>query len=46
MTDRPNFLEIRDTDEANKVDLDIYRLERFSESRSAWLFVRRATRRD
>lgn len=46
MVNERNFLEIRDTEEANKVDLNLYRLERFSESRSAWLFVRRATRRD
>lgn len=37
-----NFLELKDVDEANAVDLSVFRFERFSESRNAWLFVRRS----
>jgi len=35
------FLEIQSTDEANDVDISKYRLERYSETRGAWLFVKR-----
>lgn len=38
---KKNFLEVKGTDEANEVDLTIFRLEKYSESRDAWLFVRR-----
>lgn len=37
----PNFLQCFTVEEANKVDLKKYRFERFSETRSAWLFVKR-----
>ena len=39
---RQMFLEIGSTEDANKVDMRVYRLERFSESRNAWLFVLRS----
>jgi hypothetical protein len=35
------FLEVSDTDKANRVDMTVYRLERFSDTKNAWLFVRR-----
>jgi len=35
------FLEVSDTDKANRVDMTLYRLERFSDTKNAWLFVRR-----
>jgi len=35
------FKEVSDTNEANKVDLTIYRIERFSDTKNAWIFVRR-----
>ena len=35
------FLEISDTEKANKIDMTVYRLERFSDTKNAWLFVRR-----
>lgn len=36
----PNFLEVVDMVEANKVDMEIYRFERFSESKG-YIFVKR-----
>lgn len=36
-----NFLVVYSTDDANKIDLSIYRPERYSKSRDAWLFVKR-----
>ena len=41
MTKDDNFLEIADVNEANKVDLTIYRLERFSETKGCYIFVKR-----
>lgn len=38
------FLEIESTEEANQVNMRDYRLERWSETRGAWLFVRRGGR--
>jgi len=35
------FLEVCDTKAANEVDLSIYRIERFSDTKNAWIFVRR-----
>jgi len=35
------FLEVCDTREANEVDLSIYRIERFSDTKNSWIFVRR-----
>jgi len=39
--EKKQFLEIHDTEEANTVDQETYRLEKYSESRDAWLFVKR-----
>ncbi|MHC4950487.1 MAG: hypothetical protein ACYTEU_05800 [Planctomycetota bacterium] len=36
-----NFLEIKDVDVANKVDLKVYSFIRFSESRNAYIFKKR-----
>lgn len=41
MEKQPMLLEIVDTVEASNVDFNMYRLERFSETRNAWLFVKR-----
>jgi hypothetical protein len=40
----PTFLEVSDTDKANKVDLTVYRLERFSDTKNAWIFAKRRTK--
>jgi hypothetical protein len=40
----PMFMEVSDTDRANNVEMSIYRLERFSDTKNAWLFVRRRTK--
>ena len=37
----PNLLEIADTKEANKINLQVYKV-RFSDSRNAWMFQKRA----
>jgi len=37
-----NFMEIELVEDANKVNLELFRFERFSESRNKYLFVRRA----
>ena len=34
-------MEKKTVEDANKVDTDIYRFERFSESRDCYIFVRR-----
>lgn len=39
----PNFLELPEVEEANKVDSSEYRFERYSESKG-YIFVRRAKR--
>lgn len=36
-----SILEVRSVEEANAVDLSVYRLERFSESRNCYIFVKR-----
>lgn len=36
-----NFLEIHDTKKANEIDLCNYRLERYSKTKDAFLFVKR-----
>lgn len=36
-----NFLECSSVEDANLVDLSVYRFERYSEGRGAWLFVAR-----
>ena len=41
MATQPTFLEVAETERANQVDLSVYRLERFSDTKNAWLFVRR-----
>ena len=38
----PDFVEARTVEEANQVDKNIYRLERFSESRQVYIFVKRS----
>ena len=37
----PNLLEVADTKEANKINLQVYKV-RFSDSRNAWMFQKRA----
>jgi hypothetical protein len=34
-------IEARNPEEANRVDTTLYRFERFSESRGAYIFIRR-----
>lgn len=38
----PMFLECKTVEDANAVDMDQYRFERFSDSRNAYIFVKRA----
>lgn len=38
----PDFLEAKTVEEANAVDKTVYRLERFSESRNCYIFVKRS----
>lgn len=38
---KPNYLEIESVEDANRVDMEVYRLERFSDTRNAFIFVRR-----
>ena len=40
--DLPNFVECQTVDDANNLDLTVYRFERFSDSRGVYIFVRRA----
>jgi hypothetical protein len=37
----PNFIECSDVIEANKIDLTIYRFERYSSSKDCYIFVKR-----
>lgn len=38
-----NFvIECKNTEEANKVNQDVYRFERFSETKGVYIFIRRA----
>ena len=37
----PNFVEHMNMDNANEMNLSVYRFETFSETRSAWMFVKR-----
>ena len=39
--DYPSFVEAKTIEQANSVNLDIYRFERFSESKGVYIFVRR-----
>ena len=41
MTNDKNFLQIDSTNEANKTKMEIYRFERFSRTKDAYLFVKR-----
>ena len=36
-----NFMECKTAEEANKVDLSIYRFERYSETKGVYIFVKR-----
>ncbi len=38
----PDVVECKTVDEANALDKTIYRLERFSESRNCYIFVKRS----
>lgn len=38
---QPDFIEAKSIEEANAVDKSVYRLERFSESRNCYIFVKR-----
>jgi len=38
---KPNFLEVKDLNEANEVNMEVFRFERFSESRDRYIFVKR-----
>lgn len=37
----PFILEAKTKEEANRIDTEIYRFERFSESRDCYIFIRR-----
>ena len=37
------FLEVSETKMANLVDMGVYRIERFSDTKNAWIFVKRKT---
>ena len=39
-----NFIECFTVDEANQVDQDVFRFERFSETKGVYIFVRRRGR--
>lgn len=38
---QPNFVECQSAEEANKVDLTVYRFERYSETKGVYIFVKR-----
>ena len=38
-----NFIECSDVETANKVDLKVYRFERYSETKGCYIFVKRRT---
>jgi hypothetical protein len=40
----PMFMEVSDTDRANRIEMSVYRLERFSDTKNAWILVRRRTK--
>lgn len=44
MGQEPFVLECKTVDEANRVDTKIYRFERYSEARDAYIFIRRGGR--
>ena len=46
MKEEPNFVECKSADEANDVNLDIYRFERYSETRDVYIFVKRRHSKD
>lgn len=37
-----NFIEVESVDEANRIDLNVYRFDRYSETKNRYIFVRRA----
>ena len=37
----PNFVEVETAEEANNIDLSIYRFERFSDTKNCYIFVKR-----
>lgn len=37
----PDFIEVKTVEEANDIDKTVYRLERFSETRNRYIFVKR-----
>ena len=39
--DNPNFLEISNVNDANIVDISVYRFERYSDKKDAYIFVKR-----
>ena len=41
--EKPTFVQETDTDKANRIDLTLYRLERFSDTKNAWILVKRRT---
>lgn len=41
VNDSPDIIEIRTVEEANAIDKTIYRLERFSEARDCYIFIKR-----
>lgn len=41
MAARPNFLEVETVEEANRVDLNEYTFNRFSETRQRYVFSKR-----
>jgi len=45
MVEDPNFFEARSVEEANGVDLNLYRFERYSETRDVYIFVKRRAKR-
>jgi hypothetical protein len=43
-TEEPFVIEARSVEEANRIDTDKYRFERYSETKSVYIFVRRKDR--
>ena len=39
--ENPNFIEAQTIEEANAVNLSIYRFERFSDTKAVYIFVKR-----
>jgi len=38
----PNFIEVETEQEANAINMNIYRFETFSETKSKYIFIKRA----